>query len=58
LEIDAGGFDSGFGVCDAEDYNLMASLLQTPRERSHWIDVSGSGETKCSKPRHGSRPVE
>jgi hypothetical protein len=31
LEIDAGGFDARFGVCDAEDDDLVASLLQTPR---------------------------
>jgi hypothetical protein len=58
LKIDTGCFDAGFGVGDAEDHYLVASVLQTSSERRHWIDVSGSRETKCSKSRHGSRPVE
>jgi hypothetical protein len=32
-KFEAGRFDAGFCVCDAEDDDLVATLLQTARER-------------------------
>ncbi len=56
LKVDAGGSDAGFCVGDAEDDDLVATLLQTPRECGHWINVSGAGKAECSEPRHISYP--
>ncbi len=57
VEVEAGGADAGFGVGDAKEDDLVATLLEVAGEGGHGVDVSGAGEAEDSEPRHGSRPV-
>ena len=54
-EFDAGGANAGLGVGDAEDDDFVAAPFELSGERGQGVDVSGAGETECSKPCHGSR---
>ena len=57
VEVDAGGTDSGFGVGDAEDDYLVATLFETAGQGGHGIDVTCAGETECSEPCHELHPL-
>jgi len=42
------------GVFDSEDHYLMAPQLQGACQSGHWIEMTGSRETKSAKSCHGS----
>jgi hypothetical protein len=48
----------GLDIGDSEDHDLVTALLEPPRQRNHWVEVSGSRKTKRTNPRHASLPLQ